>query len=413
MKLNIIYLGGTTAILKNDFPILDNTSDLKAIFEKNKISVKSAYILIPRHKVIIKTFELPSGDKEEIDKMVRFQLEKELPIPLESVIYTYKTQTSKDKVRSQCIVVQKEIVQGYNDQLKSNSIKPNGFFLTTHALAEILPKEGIQTLVCKMDDCVELLITNDGALSFTHSIDVHDKNSSEIADEINRAVTSYKAQGGQVNGVKLLSDSEDVKTCIEKLLPQVEEIKDNPFNVCLASACKNLEKLPDIAKPIKIKREIKLAPASKLIIACCFFIALVIAGLNIWAISTEDKVKQFKKDYAGILSAVQSLEKLHKVNADCSRWQNKQVDWFLSLVELTLKLDTKIVYVTSLSYNEEANAVTLGARAKSQDDIMKVLNAFKGTELMVLDEKYQPSVQYVEKDPFGFKYQFSVNLKVK
>src|SRR5262245_29306098 len=77
---------GASATLPDGFAGFDGdarSAALRTALEAVGAGGRRCVLVVPRPLAILRTFTLPAGTPEELQNMIRFQLEKELPIPLD------------------------------------------------------------------------------------------------------------------------------------------------------------------------------------------------------------------------------------------------------------------------------------------------------------------------------------------
>ena len=75
---------GATATLPADFPTLevgDRGKALQKALQDCGVTGKKYALVLPRRQALLREFNLPPGEPEEHQQMIRFQLERELPVP--------------------------------------------------------------------------------------------------------------------------------------------------------------------------------------------------------------------------------------------------------------------------------------------------------------------------------------------
>ncbi|HEU4339563.1 MAG TPA: hypothetical protein VFS19_05805, partial [Planctomycetota bacterium] len=67
------------------------TSALREALGATSAGARRCVLVVPRPLAIWRSFSIPTGSPEELQNMIRFQLEKDLPLPLDQVRYAYAT----------------------------------------------------------------------------------------------------------------------------------------------------------------------------------------------------------------------------------------------------------------------------------------------------------------------------------
>jgi type IV pilus assembly protein PilM len=133
----------------NDGTIQDIDSVKGVILNKlssESIKVKNAVCTVNSTSAITREVELPyTKNEEEIDKMVRFELEQYLPVMLSDYVIDYKkvedfTEENIKKTRFMVIALPKIIVEGYLELLKGIKLTPLALDISSNSVSKLFVK---------------------------------------------------------------------------------------------------------------------------------------------------------------------------------------------------------------------------------------------------------------------------------
>ncbi|MCD5415313.1 MAG: pilus assembly protein PilM [Clostridiales bacterium] len=122
----------------SDGGIIDSTKvkeELEFQLKKNKIRCKNVLFTIGSSATIIRNVILPATAKKEMQSMIRYELEKHVPIRLDEYIVEYEIvnkfkDNDVDKIEALAVLLPKNIIDAYWKLAIEMKLKPIG--LTTH-----------------------------------------------------------------------------------------------------------------------------------------------------------------------------------------------------------------------------------------------------------------------------------------
>src|SRR5471032_2651367 len=83
-----------------------DAASVRAALGKTGVTGPRGVLVVARGQALIRELELPAGTPDELVAMVRFQVERELPLPIDQVRYSYVELGRADgKVRVQVVAV--------------------------------------------------------------------------------------------------------------------------------------------------------------------------------------------------------------------------------------------------------------------------------------------------------------------
>src|SRR5262249_22974626 len=155
-------------------------------------------LVVSRGQALLRDLELPAGTPDELVAMVRFQVEREMPLPLDQVRYSYiETGRADGKVRVQVAAVPREILDPAVSAVEAAGIKVAGAYVSSFGLLSLYGQADPAALVEVANGEAEILVTDHGRMEFSRTTPLDDGvHPEQIAQEIRRTLLSYGSRGG-------------------------------------------------------------------------------------------------------------------------------------------------------------------------------------------------------------------------
>jgi len=141
---------------------------------------ENVVISIPRSKLTLQSFELPSPDRKSVDSMMEFELERHFSSSIENFYYSnHITVKEGNQYHIVCAAINKEVAKYYLDLLGKLNLKPTVLDVSTFANLNLLWPNGEnqETLSVLADlslNSIDISILNNRTLEFSRSIPVND-----------------------------------------------------------------------------------------------------------------------------------------------------------------------------------------------------------------------------------------------
>jgi len=161
-----------------------------------KLDKEKGILVIPRHLVFIKFTDIPSTDESEIEKMIRFQVIKEIPYPKEETIISCKNLGSyRDGFSSLMVAIaNKHMIQERMREKQLANIKTESIRLHSELLYLFLLERGVVSqdkvnlIIDVGKEHSEIMIIDKTRIKFSRGF----KNSERFLEEIDRSVLAYE-----------------------------------------------------------------------------------------------------------------------------------------------------------------------------------------------------------------------------
>ena len=133
---------------------------------------------IPRSKITLQSFELPSAERKSVDSMIGFELERHFSSSLDNFyFYNHITTKKENQYHIVCAAINKEIAAYYLNLLKKLNLNASVLDVSTFANLNLLLSNGehqdpLSVLVDLSSDFIDISILINRNLEFSRSIPI-------------------------------------------------------------------------------------------------------------------------------------------------------------------------------------------------------------------------------------------------
>ncbi|HLY73645.1 MAG TPA: hypothetical protein VKU80_05960, partial [Planctomycetota bacterium] len=101
-----------------------DAENIRLAIGKTGVTGPKGVLIVSRSQALLRDLELPAGSPDELVAMVRFQVEREMPIPVDQVRYSYiEIGRSDGKVRIQVVAVPRDVLDPAVSAVEAAGIK--------------------------------------------------------------------------------------------------------------------------------------------------------------------------------------------------------------------------------------------------------------------------------------------------
>lgn len=394
---------------------------------------RSCVLVIPRHVALLRTFMLPPGTPEEIDSMVRFQLEKELPLLPDQVRYSYTNVPEEGKVRVTAVAVPKEALDKIVAPLEKAGMRVTGAVVSSFGLMRLLPSEPLEggtLLVNLADGAAEILIAEGGNVHLSRNTAVRDIDSEGLAAEIGRAMLSHSSReaGGGVKRILVAGEgdpAEQMATDLRRRIPatsvdalvvngRVTRRPDVRLTVESAAAAGVLVgllqpgmPLPDVLRPPVIRRALKITRAHKIGAAAGLAALVLVVTSQVALTGRRSEFESLKAALTKIKPASDRVDRMRSNSATLQKWQDKRFAWVDLFEQLRQRLPTQKIHLTSLRADENGN-LALEGRARDNGTVLEFVTELQ--KLSPVFRQVEPSAIRPNQDRGEFTQTFTIKI---
>ncbi len=148
---------------------------------ENDACTENIIISIPRSKLTLQSFELPSPDIESVNSMMGFELERHFSSSIDNFYYSnYITKKESNLFHIACAAINKEIVNYYLNLLKKLNLNASVLDISTFANLNLLYSNGknqdtLSVLIDLSYNFIEVSIVVDQKLEISRNIPIEER----------------------------------------------------------------------------------------------------------------------------------------------------------------------------------------------------------------------------------------------
>ncbi|HZN61948.1 MAG TPA: pilus assembly protein PilM [Planctomycetota bacterium] len=381
-----------SALLPEGYAALEGdaqASALRVALEAAGSGTRRCVLVVPRPLAILRTFTVPSGSPEELQDMIRFQLEKDLPLPLDQVRYSYATKAEDGRVSVTAAAVPNEALDKRIAALEKAGLQVTGAVVTSFGLIRLLPPgnpEGGSLLLSLADGGAEILIAESGRIQLSRNTPLRDQDTEGWAAEIDRAILSHSVKGASADLKRVYvagegEPAERVAAELKRRMPLADVTSLVPNGTvtrrpdvritaeCAATAgvivglLAPKTDLPDLLKPPVARRALKIRRPHKILAAAGLLTVVVLVGSQLALGARRAEVEGLRKQLAKVKPTADSVDKMRAEIQTLQQWQDRRFSWIDLIDQLQRRLPANRIHLASLTADEQG-IVRIAGKAK-------------------------------------------------
>ena len=420
---------------------------------------------VPRSQAVLKPLSLPPVDNErELPAMVRYQVEKELPFPLDQAVIDFtvdelpstslsggadsKEAAARSATTNVLVAaVQRSVVEHYQKIANAAGVRLQSLGLRPYAdvrcLESCLKHDGrgaVRLLVHVLENEAEINVLIEGALTFSRSAALRQHDEAglplsnreiieslvvEIARSAQSALSSHR--GRKIDEAFIVGDTGHEPAVIEALSQRIRfPVKSLPvgesFSVRkseadpagftsalgLAVAHGSTDRLPfDFLHPKKppVERDVKKIRRVLIGVAAAMLLVVGVA----WGVKTrgeaEDRLARLQKQKVRLEKEVKPVDKLGGRVTAIESWINEGEPWLDHWAKLSSCLPPATdIYITGLKSNSDGS-LNVVVRAQSSRVITEMSAGLRAAGYDV-----KLGAETTSSDEFGYRYTTTMKL---
>jgi Tfp pilus assembly PilM family ATPase len=408
---------------------------------------------LPTSGVIQRMIALPEGSPEELAQMVRFQLERELPLPASSASFD-TTVLGTRRAGMQMVLlaaVRKELLRGRESLIKAGGFQPRLCTINAHAafiscapVFERSPEE-VKCLVLLRDSQAEVVFGKRRDILFARSLDVGLRgpgeagalSQEELLRELTRSMDAFRVEWREEEVAGLVLTGSNAR--LPGLSARLKEQLRLPVEICDPLLRKGLVTLPPaegrdgcefaVALGVSLATlephrqaidfwhprtgeapAVLLTPARKLALAGSGLVAMLLLGALL-ALQVQrstlaglnGKLLQVGSENRQVKAAREKLDLLKP-------WSKSGKTSLEVLRQISILFPPQgVAYLTKLDIFESTGAVRMEGRASKGSDIYDLIIRMNESEYFentrLFSEKTDPRLE-------SFPYEFTLTTEV-
>lgn len=367
-----------------------DADSIRAALSKTGVSGPRGVLVVSRAQALLRELELPAGSPDELVAMVRFQVEREMPLPIDQVRYSY-IETSRDngKVRVQVAAVPRELLDPAVSALEAAGIKISGAYVSSFGLLSLYGKPDPAALVEVAHGEAEILVTQGGRMEFSRTAALDEGvRPDQIAQEIRRTLLSYstRGEGKEVDRVLLAGEGSDATTlaaAVGKALDRnVTPLGPGTLETASAAGiCAGLLRgipLPDLLHPPVVVRKLTLTRGHRIGALVAVLLLLLFVGAQVALWKKRDELEARKKALEKLRPEALALTKMQEQTQLADHWFRNRNCWIDLLSALGQHVRTNALWIVDASF-EDPGVIRLRGKARDDSNVTDLVTALKKT----------------------------------
>jgi Tfp pilus assembly protein PilN len=363
---------------------------VKAALEKCGGASGRTVLLVPRGRVVLRDLELPEGSPEELVAMVRFQVEREVPIPMDQVRYSFvETGRSGGKVRIQVAAAPSEALDDAVAAVEGAGVRIGGAYVSSYGLLSLWKQAGAAALIEVSAGEAEILIADGGRMEFSRTALLPEGPQDEVlAQEIDRTVLSWssRAPGRELGRVLLAGEGaaagELAAALGKRLSREVAQLGPGDLETATAAGlCLGLlrgDAIPDLLHPPSAGRRFKVTKAHRIGAMAGLAALLLLLWSQVALSDRRSDLEAARAKLKELEPKAAAVQQTARRTATAAQWYEDRNVWIRTLEALRVNVDTQKLWIGQASF-EDGGLVRFQGRAKSDKHVSDLVAALKKT----------------------------------
>src|SRR5436190_10568620 len=339
-----------------------DAESIRTALVKTGVSGPRGVLVVSRGQALLRELELPAGTPDELVAMVRFQVEREMPLPLDQVRYSYvETGRSEGKVRIQVAAVPREVLDPAVTAVEAAGMKIAGAYVSSFGLLSLYGKSEAAALVEVSGSEAEILVTNQGRMELSRTAPLEEGYSpQDVAQEIHRTLQSYasRAPGQEVGKIVLAGegqDASDLANAVGKLLSRdVSPVGPGTLHTATdAGVCAGLLRgtvMPDLLHPPVVVRKFKLTRNHRVGALAASVLIMLFIWSQVVISSKRGDLDKKRQQLAALQPRAAALTRMMDQTQKGDQWYRTRSCWIDVLSALRQTVNTNTVWIVTASF---------------------------------------------------------------
>lgn len=363
---------------------------LKAALLQCGVSAAKVVLVVPRGQAILRDLELPDGTADELVSMVRFQIERELPLPLDQVHYSFvETTRENGKVRIQGVAVERAVLDPLIAAVEAAGIKVAGAYVSTFGLLELHRGPDAAALVEAGGGEAEILVAEGGRVEFSRTAVLEEQASEEaLAEEIHRSLLSYAAKfpNRDIRRVVLAGEGPEAVRLAEAIRGRLsrEVVLAGPGDLDtapVAGLCAGLlagRRIPDLLHPPVAQRRFRPTRRHRIGAMAGGIVLLLLVWSQVALADKRSDLDRKKKDLEALAPRVTAVTRAQEQTKLGGQWLKDRNVWLELLGSLRLSVNPANLWIVSAVFDDTGD-VRLQGKSRTDRNVTDFVTALQKT----------------------------------
>jgi len=367
-----------------------DADSIRAALVKTGDTGPRAVLVVARGQALIRDMELPAGTPDELVAMVRFQVEREMPLPIDQVRYSY-VETGRDagKVRVQVVAVPREVIDPAVAAVEAAGIKIAGAYVSSFGLLSLYGQNDLAALVEVASGEAEILITQMGRMEYSRTAPLEDGvQPDEIAQEIRRTLLSYGARGGgkEVGQIYLAGEGPEASALASAvglaLDRSISSVGPGSLETATAAGiCAGLLRgatMPDLLHPPVAVRKFTLTKRHRLAGMAGIIVILLFAWTQVALASKRTELDKKRQLLESLKPRAAALMRTQDQTQRANQWYKNRNCWIEVLTAMRQNINTSSLWILNASF-DDPGLIRIQGKARDNTNVEDFVTALKKT----------------------------------
>jgi len=363
---------------------------IKVALGKTGVTGPKGVLVVSRGQALLRDLELPAGSPDELVAMVRFQVEREMPLPIDQVRYSY-VETGRDagKVRVQVAAVPREVLDPAVRAVEAAGIRVLGAYISSFGLLSLYGKPDPAALVEVANGEAEILVARGGRMELSRTAPLEDAFSpQDIAQEIHRTLLSYaaKSPGQEVGRIVLAGEgpeATELADAVGKLLRRdVAPVGPGSLQTATAAGvCAGLLRgavMPDLLHPPVALRKFTLTKRHRIVGLAGLIVVLLFVWSQVALSGKRAELDKKRQQLDALKPRAAALMRTQTQTQLANQWYKTRNVWLEVLSALRQTVNTKTLWILNASF-EDPGVIRIQGKALDDNHVTEFVSALKKT----------------------------------
>jgi Tfp pilus assembly protein PilN len=364
---------------------------VKAAIEKCGGAAGRSVLLVPRGRVVLRDLELPEGSPDELVAMVRFQVEREMPLPLDQVRYSYiETGRSEGKVRVQVAAVPRELLDPAVTAVEAAGMKVAGAYVSSFGLLSLYGNEVPAALVEVAAGEAEILVTSKGRMELSRTAPLEEGFSpQDIAQEIRRTLLTYgsRSPAQEIQKIVLAGEGQDADELASEvgkhLQRDVKAVGPGSLRTATAAGvCAGLLRgtaMPDLLHPPVVVRKFQLTRRHRIGALAAGILILLFTWSQVALASKRSDLDKKRQQLSALQPRAAALTKTIQETQRADQWYKTRNVWIDVLTSLRQNMSTSNLWIVTASF-DDPGFIRIQGKARDDNHVTDFVTALKNSK---------------------------------
>ncbi len=367
---------------------LDGPS-VKAALEKAGVSGPKVILVVPRGQAVLRDLELPEGTAEELASMVRFQVEREVPLPLEEIRYSFvETGRGGGKVRVQVAAARREHLDPAVAALEQAGCKVAGAVVSSYGLLALQRDTSSPAALVEVSAGeAEILVADGGRMELSRTATLPDGPVAEVlVEEIERTLRAWsaKAAGREVSRILLAGEgpaAEELAREVRGRLSQ-EVTASGPGDLETSTAagiCLGLLRgtpIPDLLNPPSARRRYTPTKAHRIGALAGLIVLMMLVWSQVALADRRSALARKREELKHLEPRAADVARTSRQAALAQQWYRDRNVWLGTLQALRTSVDAQNLWISGATF-EDGGQVRLQGKARDDRHVTALVTALE------------------------------------